>query len=253
LDAGSLYELSWEQVKELLNETDIVLVPVGSLEQHGPHLPLGTDSIIASEVARKAAEKAKVAVTPVIPFGFSIEHMSFPGTISLEPETLLLIVKNISVSLVSHGFKKIVFINAHGGNTGILTTAIQLIKNETNIFVALVSVWDLAFSEFKKIRESRPGKINHAEEFETSLIKVINPSLIQVDRLKRISHFVEKNAITDLYEANSKIKVAWKIEDYSKIGILGEPTKASVEKGKRLLNSAIDNLTKFLIDLKFKK
>jgi creatinine amidohydrolase len=251
LEKITLAEMSWDQIKNLLMKTDIVLVPIGSLEQHGLHLPLETDTILALEVARRAAEKAKVALAPAIPFGFSIEHINFPGTTSLDPETLMRVIKDVSGSLVHHGFKKIVLINGHGGNVGVLTTAVQSLKGEFEAVFALVNIWELAISEFQKLRESEPGDMGHADEFETSLLLKVDASKVRLDKMKveQQSKFSRVFSL-DPFILTDKVQVTWRAEEFSRTGVIGDPSKATREKGERLLNSIVENLVKFINDLK---
>src|SRR5437867_4451694 len=122
-------DMTWVELKDRVAGCKIVIIPVGSTEQHGMHLPVKTDVFIADQIARYAAEKVseeegvKVTVAPAIPFGTSAEHWKFPATISLKPETQLQLLKEICFSLVRSGFDKIVILNGHGGNT-VLTTVL---------------------------------------------------------------------------------------------------------------------------------
>jgi creatinine amidohydrolase len=251
LEKITVAEMSWDQVKNLLIKTHTVLVPIGSLEQHGPHLPLETDTILASEVARRAAEKAEVALAPAIQFGFSVEHMNFSGTISLGPETLMRVIKDVSRSLVHHGFKKIVFINGHGGNIGVLTTAIQSLKGEFEAVFALVNIWELAISEFQKLRESEPGDMGHADEFETSLLLTVDISKVRLDKIRvEQQPKFSRGLSLDPFILTDKVQVAWRAEEFSRTGVIGDPSKATREKGEKLLDSIVENLVKFLNDLK---
>lgn len=247
-------EMSWDQVKNLLLKTDTVLVPIGSLEQHGPHLPLETDTILALEVARRAAEKAGVALTPAIPFGFSVEHINFPGTISLDPGTLMRVIEDVSRSLIHHGFKKIVIVNGHGGNAGVITATIQSLKGELKADLALVNIWELAVSEFQKLRKSEPGKMGHADEFETSLLLAVDASKVRLDKIKVEQQSKFSRALSlDPFILTDKVHVMWRTEEFSRNGVIGDPSKATREKGERLLNSMVENLVKFLMALKERK
>ncbi|MGQ9726661.1 MAG: creatininase family protein, partial [Candidatus Bathycorpusculaceae bacterium] len=136
-----LGELTWVDVEEYLKEHDVVVVPVGSCEQHGPHLPIDTDAYDAFWLSMKAAEKAQCAlVAPPIYYGVSLHHMDFPGTVTLTPHTLEQLAYEVAHSLVKHGFRKILFENGHGGNTSALEAAAQRIKADTNAFVAIDTV-----------------------------------------------------------------------------------------------------------------
>jgi creatinine amidohydrolase len=109
--------LTWADIEAYLKTKDVILVPIGSTEQHGPNGLLGTDHLAAEAIAREAGTRAGTIVSPTIPFGMSHHHMGFPGTISLSPETLLALMKDIVSSLYRHGFRRFYFVNGHGGNT----------------------------------------------------------------------------------------------------------------------------------------
>ncbi|MEM2102567.1 MAG: creatininase family protein, partial [Candidatus Bathyarchaeia archaeon] len=136
-----LGEMAWPDVQEFLANHNVAIVPVGSNEQHGPHLPLDTDAYDAFWLSLKAAEKAGCAlVAPPIYYGVSMHHMDFPGTVTLSPHTLEKLAYEVATSLVRHGFRKIVFENGHGGNTQALESAAQRVKLDTGAFVVVHTV-----------------------------------------------------------------------------------------------------------------
>ena len=122
-----LYKLTRPEVEEYLKENDIVLFPTGSTEQHGKHIAIDNDAFTALEVSKRVAEKTGVLVAPVMPFGYSPHHMAFSGTITLPFETLLQVYKEVCKSLMKHGFKKIVIMNGHGGNSNVIAEALRRI------------------------------------------------------------------------------------------------------------------------------
>ena len=141
-----LNDMSWQEVKDRLKETDIIIIPTGSNEQHGPHLPLKTDIFIATQIATRAAEMVKDDVKPIIappiPWGYSPEHIAFPGSIWLDSKTMMSIITDICRSLLYHGFKKIIFFNGHGTNPPVIYTALNdvyMAQKDPNIFLLLVN------------------------------------------------------------------------------------------------------------------
>ena len=232
--------MTWQEVQDLLAKTELILVPIGSLEQHGPHLPLGTDTVLASEIAGRAASKADVPLSPAIPVGFSIEHMNFPGTISLNVETMMRIVKEISESLIRHGFRKILYVNAHGGNSGILQSTMQLLKHDHKAIFCLANIWELAKPDYKNILESKAEEIGHADEFETSMLLAIDENKVRSCRIASAGHMKIKTIHP--FTTASMGWLAWKAEDYSKTGVIGDPRKALKKKGDQLLNKIVDRL-----------
>jgi creatinine amidohydrolase len=131
-----LPHMTWVEVEEALKRTDVVIIPVGSIEQHAKHLPLGTDSYLAIEGCKLIAQKAEVVVAPVVLAGLSPHHMGFPGTITLTPETFEAVVYETALSLIHHGFRKILIYNGHGGNTASVAHIINKI-NQTTAATAL--------------------------------------------------------------------------------------------------------------------
>lgn len=155
-----LAEMTWPEVRERLSKTDIALVPIGSTEQHGPHLPLQTDTFIAYEIAKRAAEMVKedvkAVVAPPIPFGVSSEWMSKPGTITLSPDTCAAIVKDVCMSLLHHGFRKIVIVNGHASNHAFIVKAIREIGEIDGHIFSTNSWFQLASDVLTKVLIS-PG------------------------------------------------------------------------------------------------
>lgn len=123
-----LENLSYPEVDEYLKEKDIILVPTGSVEQHSPYGLIGTDFITAEAVAQRVAEAMQILVAPTVKYGVSPHHMAFSGTVSLMPDTMIRLISDIIQSLVAHGFRRIVFINGHGGNISSIKTAMERLK-----------------------------------------------------------------------------------------------------------------------------
>ncbi len=126
-----LPHMTWPEVEAALQRTDLVLMPVGSVEQHGRHLPLGTDSLAAIEVCKLIAQQVEAVVAPSVLLGLSEHHMGFPGSLTLRPETFEAVVFETARSLIRHGFRKICVYNGHGGNTTAVASIIQRINQET--------------------------------------------------------------------------------------------------------------------------
>jgi creatinine amidohydrolase len=126
-----LPHMTWPEVEEALKRTDVAIIPVGSIEQHARHLPLGTDSYGAIEISKLIAQKAEAVVAPVVLAGLSSHHLGFPGTITLTPETFEAVVYETALSLIKHGFRKILLYNGHGGNTVSVARIIEKINQTT--------------------------------------------------------------------------------------------------------------------------
>jgi len=244
-----LGELTWLDVEEFLKAHKTVMVPVGSCEQHGPHLPLDTDAYDAFWLSLKAAEKAQCAlVAPPIYYGVSLHHMDFPGTITLSPQTLEQVAYEVGVCLTKHGFNKILFENGHGGNTPALEAAAQRIKAETNAFVAIDTV-SLIPDFVEKFIETPYDA--HAGEFETSTTLANRESLVVKERIAKPQLTLPKSKYTKigLKEAGPKVSWAFRTKELSNTGVIGDPTKASKDKGEKAWKLAIERLVDFLKEL----
>ena len=140
LRSYNIADLAPPDIQGYLEEKDIVMVPIASMEQHGPHLPLATDTIQADEITRRAAERAQVLYTPCVWFGYSPQHMYEPGagtgTITLRSQILLEVYHDVARSLIHHGFNRLVFVNNHGSNVKIIDPLLRRIRYETGAFVA---------------------------------------------------------------------------------------------------------------------
>lgn len=161
-------ELTWPELKEAAEHGAVVVVPVGSTEQHGHHLPVGTDAWLAFDVAREASEAVREKMialyTPAVWTGYSPHHMAFPGTITLSTETFLRLLIDICRSIWQHGFRRILLLNAHGGNNSLLASAVWQLRYEHAIGVAHVNLLSLITEYIAQWRRSELGGINHSCE-----------------------------------------------------------------------------------------
>lgn len=243
-----LGELTSEEAGRRFKECDIVLLPVGSVEQHGPHLPLDTDSYdaywLAQEVAKKVTGK-KPLVLPQINYGVSYHHMKYPGTISLSPSTLSDIVYEVCLSLIEHGVKKVLIVNGHGGNRPALQSAAQRLAHETGTLICIDS-GEIVASKIKKIVRSRNDV--HSGEYETSTSLANREALVRKDRIRKgemrfASRFFE-------FDAKDRVVHQYRMDQISSTGVLGNPTRASKEKGELLWKGHIKNLVSLVEELK---
>lgn len=242
-------ELTWPDVKEFLAVHNTTIVPVGSCEQHGPHLPIDTDAYDAFWLSLKAADKAQCAlVAPPIYYGVSSHHMDFPGTVTLSPHTLEQLVYEVASSLANHGFKKFLFENGHGGNTPALEAAAQRIKTDTNAFVAIDTVSLIPDFIEKSIQTSYDA---HAGEFETSTTLANREKFVVKNRIKKSKIKLPKSKYTKIGLKESGPKVVWgfRTREISETGVIGDPTKASKKKGEAAWKLAIERLADLLIEL----
>jgi creatinine amidohydrolase len=174
--------MTWQEVEDALKHTDMVIIPVGSIEQHGKHLPLGTDSLAAIEGCKLLAQKTDDLIAPVVLAGLSEHHMGFPGTITLSPETFEAVIYDTARSLIRHGFRKLMIYNGHGGNTVSVKNAVQKINQTTSATAVLLN--DLKPSATDAVQES-PDIDWHAGVGETSLMLYLAPPLVDMSRAEK--------------------------------------------------------------------
>ncbi len=220
-------DLTWENVKSLDRDKTVIILPIGSTEQHSLHLPLGMDSYSVEFLAEDLAKSMdNVYILPPIYYGASEHHMDFDGTITLSHETLINLIKDIVNSLNKHGFKKIIILNGHGGNRDPINIALRELREETEIKIILINPWELIQETIEETLETKVW--GHACEFETSEALWIIPEKVRSDRIK------DPNLDTDLYESVKKIVIPWHTKDLTDTGSIGFPTKATKEKGEKL-------------------
>jgi creatinine amidohydrolase/Fe(II)-dependent formamide hydrolase-like protein len=243
-----LGELTWPEAKKRFEEVDVALLPVGSVEQHGPHLPLDADAFDAQHLALKVAEACKdpkPLVLPLVPYGVSYHHEDFSGTITISPETLSQLVYEIGMSAARHGITKLIIINGHGGNSPALHFAAQMINRDAHVFTC-VDTGETSDPDIEALAET-PNDV-HAGEIETSTTLAVRPELV---RLKTARKFIPRFSSRYL-DFTSKRSVGWyaRVAKISPSGVLGDPTKASSEKGKKMWDLMIKNLMELVEDIK---
>ena len=244
-------DLTWPEMNEAVEAGLIPVLPVGTMEQHGPHLPVKMDRWTATAVAKTAAEQHqdRLLLMPAVAYGYTTHVMDFPGSVTIHHETFIRYIVDILKSLAYHGFSRIIVINGHGSNIPPLDLACRRANLETDANVALASWWDLTVvdPEFMKTwRESEiPGGCAHSGEAETSLALHLDKSLIQMDKaLNEQVKFHEHNSLyqwVDLWSAGPVSVTSWTSE-YTDSGICGEAVLATHEKGKILFDEAVKNL-----------
>ncbi len=244
-------EVEWanlraEELRNLAAKDTIVIVPIGSVEQHGPHLPVQVDALLSSEVALRAARRASdqesVIVTPCIWTGLAEHHMAFGGTITLDYSTLFALVRCVVRSLVQHGFQRILLLNGHGGNI----TALNVITGELTVEFAvplvICSYWEIAKEAFAEILE-RQVTVRHAGEAETSMLLALKPDLVDTARLPE----AEGPSSPELADLVGEGAYRWRtFASRTTTGVIGEAKTATAEKGRRLLDAASGKLAELI-------
>jgi creatinine amidohydrolase len=250
-----LQELSWPEVHDHLTRDDVILLPVGSTEQHGPHLPLGTDSMTAIGLAADAATEAGALVAPPIWYGWSPHHLAYPGSVTLVPEHLAAIVGDVGRSLAYHGFGRLVIVNGHReANLAPLRIAQARLANQTGQLVVIVDPYYFGASAAQQIRESAPGGVGHADELETGHLLHLRPDLVRMDRAVRNMPGVRRFFVGDPYVTADRAFGVNSVEAYrahtAPSGVSGDPLPATPEKGRHYHEKMVADLVRLINDLR---
>lgn len=233
--------LTWPEVNEAVGMQKVVLLPAGSTEQHGRHLPLDVDAFLVESVCLEAGRRApdRMLVMPPISYGLNRHHMDFPGTIHVEPETFIAFGLNITKSLAYHGFRKILIVNGHGSNFVLADIIARKTVLETESICGALNYYSLATEQFDRVRET--PVMAHADEFETSLYLHLAPERVQMDKAVAGDDVVGKYVSSD-----SVMPRPVRFADYwgrwTKDGVHGDPTKATAEKGKLIFEATVSAL-----------
>ncbi|WP_435094903.1 creatininase family protein [Halorubrum sp. N11] len=234
-----LADATWTDVRDAA--VDVAFVPVGSTEQHGPHAPLGTDTLDAVAVAEagaaasEAAESepaSEVAVTPPIPVGVAEEHRAFDGTMWVSPDTFRAYVREAAESLPAHGVDHVVFVNGHGGNVEALAeVARRFSRDDAHDGYAVAFTWFEAVGE-------HAADMGHAGPLETALLRATNPDLVREDRVE-----AARDGGADRWgEWVSGVNLAHDADEFTDNGVVGDPSAGDAERGEVLLDLASDAL-----------
>jgi creatinine amidohydrolase len=241
-----LFKLTWPEIEDYLKENDVVLFPTGSTEQHDLHIAEDNDAYTAFEIAKRVAEKTSVLVAPVIPFGYSPHHMSFPSSITIPFNTLVKVYTEVCKSLMKHGFKKIVIMNGHGGNRNAISEALRVIKEETGETVYSIGVFPGRWVP-EIIGETIETRGGHADEMETSVALYLRQRVLYEKGEKGVPP-ESQSKFSQKYRG--KVTTARDFNEITVSGSLGDPSYASEEKGKKIIEAGIEEIVKFIEELK---
>ena len=249
-----LYErLTWPEVRRAAAEERVCLIPVATLEDHGPHLPIDTDLRLTAEICRRAAEEAadEVVLLPAIPHGYSPHHMDFPGPITIGWDTFTRYLVDVGESLARHGFRRMLFLNGHGSNQNLVETAARLVCVAHPKVVAAAAFHTSgaeAASLIAEIRDSDRGGIGHACELETSMYLAIDADAVDMDRaVDERGYPAGEHAWMDWSDGPLKVMPWW--SSFSRTGVQGDATKATADKGRALLDAAVAECVAYVREL----
>ncbi len=238
-----LQEMTWPKVAALSKDTPVV-IPIAALEQHGRHMPVFTDSMLLGEILRRVKEtriKDRVLFTPLMWLGNSHHHLDFPGTLSASPRVYMDLLIDLAENMIGHGFRRIVFINGHGGNIVPAQQAMfelrQKLRTRSDLLLLSATYWTLGGKPHEVDPNLKQGQVGHACEYETSMMLRIAPHLV-------VEH--TKVAEVPFGVAFAPAHRAWITEDRTEPGHIGNPSIATAEKGETIFRVFAADVVQFL-------
>ncbi|WP_248895638.1 creatininase family protein [Haloplanus halobius] len=231
-----LADATWTDVRD--TDTNLALLPVGSTEQHGPHAPLGTDAYHAEAVAEAGADRhaSDVAVAPTVSVGVAEEHRSFDGTLWVSPDTFRSYVRDVVGSLAHHGLDRVVVVNGHGGNISALGEVTATITRHDDAYA-------VPFTWFEAVGD-HGSEMGHGGPLETALLRATRPELVREDRVG-----AARDGASDGWGdwvPGTGTNLAHDSAEFTKNGVVGDPSAGDAELGDELLDLAADALDRLL-------
>ena len=244
MSAASEYRynrLNWPEMNDAIARQKVVILPTGSTEQHGRHLPLDVDLFLCESVCLEVGKRAsdRVLVLPPIPYGLNLHHIDFPGTIHIEPEVFIAFCVNVLKSVAYHGFEKLLIVNGHGSNTPMIDLIARKIVLGTESLCVATNYMSLGIEAFNRVRDT--PVLAHADEIETSLYLYLAPERVKMDAA------AESNDVMGTYfSSDSTGNYPVRFSDYwgrwTDIGVYGDPRTATAEKGRVVFEAAVAGL-----------
>jgi creatinine amidohydrolase len=235
-----MMEKPWVDFDALRQQTDLVIIPSGAVEVYGQHLPVGTDTIVITHVARQVGERLNAPVLPTLPVGFSRSLGDFPGTLNISTSTLMAYLRESAESAISWGFKRVLFLNSHRGNVGPIGEVAMELQDRHGVRCAQVFWWDYVAALVKDVMETGAHANGHASEIGTSIVMHLEPDFVVRDR-------IEDQTPTDR-PAYADIITYKGMSARSKAGVMGNPEVATAEKGAEAIKRGVDRIVAFVND-----
>jgi creatinine amidohydrolase len=235
---GILEEMNSLRVRKRVNSKTVAIIVFGACENHGDHMPFGSDFIVPMELAKRVARKSQnVIVLPAIPYGVSLHHIDFQMTISLDPNTLIKVIEDVFTSLVKNGISRILIINGHDGNIPAVELAARTTKDRyPQLIISCLEAWWVLVGKITKGLFETWNGLGHGGEAETSAMLAVRPDLVDMNN-------APKEIIPNL---PNNIRIYFKFNELTNTGATGAPMKASIQKGQISLNALEDVLLSFI-------
>jgi creatinine amidohydrolase len=246
-------EMTAPEIDALDRDRTVVVLPVGSVEQHGHHMPLGTDTLLSHAVSLAAADRLERATGIVLPppwYGFSAHHMAFAGTVTLPAASLIDLIEQIVASVVAHGFSRVAIVNGHGGNAGVISVAASNLGARFNGHArfAALTYFQLAQDAIAALRRSPSGGMGHAGEFETAMMQHLRPELVKGEHAVVCYPDAGSPYLTTDLLGGSSVATYLDLKRLSASGTLGDPSLADANNGAGFFAAVVDALAAFLTD-----
>lgn len=236
----NLAEMNWQQAQAAFARIELAIVPTGAVEVYGPHLPLGSDGIVAQHLACLLAERVEAVVTPLVPVGDSRSLLSFPGTLSVSPAALRSYLKDLCTGLAHWGIRRILFISGHAGNVAPIAD-IGLELAPAGLRVAQVDFWRAIAPLAPEILDSGSLANRHAGEIGTSVLLAIRPDLVVMDKAARV---IPRPTLASSHPEVALYDIPFTA--VTDLGMTGDATTASAQKGEVLIGRLVEKLVAFL-------
>jgi len=243
-----LADLSWPEVEEAVKANPVVIIPIGTVEAHGPGLPLDVDAHTVGEIAVVVGEQAGALVAPTVSYGYSSTWTHYPGTLTLKADTLDRVLSDILESLIRTGLRKLFMLNGHRHNYSIMETVARSTMDRfhseiPDLVLATGSYWEIARDEINRLRKSDRGGMAHACELETSLQLYLRPERVNLEAIRAANRLP---AGWDLGDHQPPVLLwrAWIGPDRHS-GIIGHPEHASAAAGKAFFAAIVDRVSHY--------
>jgi len=267
LRSHCMAELTYPDIQEHLKKNDLVIIPVGSMEQHSKHLPLATDMYPPLEVSKRAAEMTDTLYTPLQPYGYTPHHIGWVGegvgTITMRPSTIMSVYYDIGRSLIHHGYKKLVFVTGHASNLKVFDPPLRKLRYDTGVFATVYKPWvERYIGMLEDVLEGPPEETPgwHSGESESSAMLYLTPDLVRMERAKPEkahkpaflpdSFMKTDGAPTIGFQGYEYFVMALEHREFADTGLMGNPLRATADKGRIMMERFSQHLADAVQELK---
>ena len=245
-------ELATTEFAGLDPEKLIAVLPVAAIEQHGPHLPIASDTILGQTIIARALERLdpadQVWVLPGLAYGKSNEHRAFAGTMTLEQDTVAAVVRDIAGSVVRAGFRRLALVNSHGGNPAVLEYVARDTHEATGLTIFPLFMFRMGV-DYGELDDDEAHWGTHAGEWETSALLAVAPELVRLDRTAELGGYPTYSRPTRHLQLRGPVTYAWLTHEISPSGNLGDPRRATLERGEAIIEATVARLVEVMREM----